>query len=73
MDKEAQAILATLSRPMAAKMDKPIFHVKGWVNGQIEITVARSYSWVIHGSRSPSPLQIQELEWVSDLGLGLAQ
>ena len=34
MVKEAQFLLATLSWPVAAKMEKPIFYVKGWVNNQ---------------------------------------
>ena len=33
--KEALVVLATLSRPMAAKTDEPILNVTGWVNGRI--------------------------------------
>ena len=49
MGKEALVVLVTLSRVMAAKMDEPILHVTGWVNGQITIAVARSYYRVLHG------------------------
>ena len=42
MGKEALVVLTTLSRLMAAKMDKPILYVTGWVNRQTEIAVARS-------------------------------
>ena len=73
MGKEALVILATLSRLMAAKLDEPILHVTGWVNNQIAITVARSYSRVLRGARAPSPLRTQEPQWVSGSGLGLAQ
>ena len=41
MGKELLVVLATLIQLMAAKIDEPILHVKGWVNGQIEIMVAR--------------------------------
>ena len=42
MGKEALVVLITLSRLMAAKMDKPVLPVTGWVNGRITIAVARS-------------------------------
>ena len=35
---------------MAEKMEEPIFHVCGWVNSQISITVARLYSHIISES-----------------------
>ena len=73
MGKEDQVVLATLSRFMAAKMDEPILHVKGWVNGRIAITVTRSYSRVLRGARVPSPLRTQEPDWELVFGLGLAQ
>ena len=57
MGKEAQVVLTTLSRLMAAKMDEPISHVKIWVNVRITIAVASSYSWVLHGAQVPSPLR----------------
>ena len=42
---------------MAEKMDEPIFHVTGWVNGWIAIAVARSYYPGLYGDRFPSTLQ----------------
>ena len=33
LGKEALVILAQLSQTMAAKMNKPILHVRGWING----------------------------------------
>ena len=39
--KESKVLLVTLSLLMAAKMEEPISHVKGWVNGQIAIKAAR--------------------------------
>ena len=50
MVKEALVVLVTLIQVMAAKMDEPILHVTGWVNGRIAIAVARSYSWLLQGS-----------------------
>ena len=44
MGKEALVVLTTSSRPMAAKMDEPIFHITGWVNRRIAFEVVRSYS-----------------------------
>ena len=67
--KEDQVLLSTLSQLMAEKMDEPIFHVKGWVNGRIEIAVVRSDSWVICRARSSSPLRNWYPDW--DLGPGL--
>ena len=48
MVKEALVVLATLSLVMAVKMDEPIFHITGWVNGRIAIVLAMSYSRVLH-------------------------
>ena len=56
LGKEAQAVLATLSRLMAAKKEEPISHVKGWVNVRITIVVASSYFQIIRGARVPSLL-----------------
>ena len=47
--KEAQVVLATLSRLMATKIDKPIPHVKGWFNVMISITAMRFYFQNLHG------------------------
>ena len=71
MGKGALVALATLIRLIAAKMDEPISHVKGWVNGLIETAVASLYYLVIHGYQSISPLWTTEIEWTSGSGLGL--
>ena len=73
MGKEAQVALGTLSPLMVARMEEPILHVKGWFNGRIIITVARSYYRVICGYRVPSPLRTREPDWESGSGLFLAQ
>ena len=57
MVKWSQVILATLSRLIAAKMEEPILHVEGWINGRIAIAVARSYSRMLCGDWVPNPLQ----------------
>ena len=49
LGKEAQVVLVTSSRLIAAKTEEPILHVKGWVNGWITIVVARLYYWMLHG------------------------
>ena len=54
LGKEALVVLADLSRLMEAKVDEPISHVRGWVNGRIAIAVARSYSCMILGSNLTS-------------------
>ena len=54
---EALVVTVSLSELMAAKMDKTIFYVRGYINGCIAIASARSYSRMIRGDRLPSPLQ----------------
>ena len=44
MGKESQIVFVTLSQIMAAKMEKPILHVKGWVKSRVAIAVGGSYS-----------------------------
>ena len=56
LGKKALVILANLSQIMAAKMDEPILHVRGWINGRIAIAFARLYSQMIHEDRLPSHL-----------------
>ena len=56
MGKEAQFVLTTLSRIMAAKMNEPILHVKSWVNSRIETMFIRSYPQVLYGDQVPSTL-----------------
>ena len=58
---------------MAEKREEPISHVCGWVNGQIEIAVARSYYLMIRGAHLTSPLRDQDPYWDLGWGLGLAQ
>ena len=65
-------MLSQLSRDMAEKMEEPLSQVRGWVNGIIEIAVARSYSQMIYGAWLPSPLQEQEPVWDPESGIGLA-
>ena len=57
---------------MAEKREEPILQVRGWLNGKITISIARSYSQMIRGARIPSPLQEQEPGWDPELGIGLA-
>ena len=73
LGKEALIVLTNLIRLMAKKLEEPLSHVCGWVNGRIIIAVARSYSRMIRGDRLPSPLWDQEPDWDPGSGLGLAQ
>ena len=63
LGRETLVVLTTLSQLIAAKMDDPILHMQGWVNGGITIEVARVYSQIIHGDRLPSPLQDRDPDW----------
>ena len=54
-------------------MEEPILHVKGWVNDQITIAVARFHYQVICIYRVPIPFQIWYTYWELGLGLGLEQ
>ena len=73
LGKEALIVLEILSQLMAAKMDKPILHVRFWINGWIEIKVTRLYSCMVYGYLLPSTLQDQDPDWDPGSGLGLAQ
>ena len=73
LGREALVVLTNLIQLMAAKMDEPISHVHGWINGRIPILVARSYSQMIRGDRLPSPLRDREPDWEPSQGLRLAQ
>ena len=42
LGREALVVIAQLSRTMTEKREKPILHLRGWINGKIRITVARS-------------------------------
>ena len=54
--KEALVVLANLSQLMVAKMDKSVFHMRGWINGRVAILVTGSYFLMICRARLPSPL-----------------
>ena len=71
--KEALVIINGLSRIVAEKMDDPISHICGWINGRIAISVARFYSQMIHGARLSSRLPDRNLDWNPELCLGMAQ
>ena len=58
---------------MAEKMEEPILHVKGWVNGQVEIAVVRLYYRMHWGAWVTSTLSNQDPNWGWVLGLGLEQ
>ena len=68
----ALVILSQLSQSMAEKREEPLLQVRGWVNGQIAIAVARSYSQMIHEARIPSPLRKWETSWDPEPVIGLA-
>ena len=48
--KEGMVVIVKLSQIMAAKMDEPILHVWGWINGGISISFVISYSHMICGA-----------------------
>ena len=73
LSKEDLVVLTNLSQLMAEKLEEPISHVCGWVNGRIIIDTMRIYSHIIHEARLPIPLRYQEPEWNPVSGLGLAQ
>ena len=73
LGKEALVVLVKLSQIMAAKIEEPITHVRGWDNGCTTITVARLYSRMIRGALLASPLRDQEPDWDPGSGLGLVQ
>ena len=52
---EALVLMSQLSQFMAEKMEEPLLQVQGWVNGQIVIDIARSYSQMIRGAGLTSP------------------
>ena len=57
---EALVILANFSLTMSGKIEEPILHVRGWINGRISIAVAWSYSCMIWDTCLPSPLWYRE-------------
>ena len=73
LGKDALAILVNLSQLMAAKLEEPIFHVRGWVKNLIAIKITILYSCMIPGTCLPSPLQDRDPYRESIYGLVLAQ
>ena len=73
LGKEDLIVLMNLSQLMAAKMEEPILHMCGWINGHIIITVARLYSHMICGAHLTSTLWYREPDYESVSGLGLTQ
>ena len=65
--KEALFVLANLSQIIAEKMEEPILHVPGLINGQISIAVVVLYSHMTWGVLDRDP------EWELGSGLELAQ
>ena len=61
LGKEALVLLTNLSPLMAEKHEEHLSHICGWVNGQIVITVARSYSHMILVACLPSILRYHYL------------
>ena len=53
---KALVVLANLSQITAEKMEEPILHMSGWINGRIKIVIARSYSRMIWGACIPSTI-----------------
>ena len=72
LGKEALVVLTNVIWLMVEKPEKYISHVRGWVNGWIEITVKKSYSHTIRGARLPSPLRDQETDCYQGSGISLA-
>ena len=72
LGRETLVLLTNLIWLMAEKTDNPILHVCGCINGPIEISVERSYSRIIRGTRLPGPLRDREPDWGPTSGLGLA-
>ena len=69
---EALVVFSKLSLVMAEKREEPLSQVREWLNGQITITVARSYSWMIRGAWLPSLLRDQETGWDPESEIGLS-
>ena len=58
---------------MEEKMEGPILHVCGWVNGCIAIAVVRSYSHMIRRAHLLSTLRDRDPDWELGSGLGMLQ
>ena len=55
LGKEALFVLKNSSQFMAEKIEEPISHVLGCINGRIEIAVKRLHSCMIHVALIPVP------------------
>ena len=55
---------------MAAEIEEPILHERGWINGRIIIKVEISYPHIISGDRLTIHLQERVPDWDPALGLG---
>ena len=64
--KEASVVLENLIQIMAEKMEEPISHAHGWINGWITIRILILYSCMILGARITITSQDRE----PDLKLG---
>ena len=69
LGREALVVLVQLGQTMSEKRDKPLLHLRGQINGQIEIVISRSNSRMIHGAHLPSPLRDRELDRDQELGI----
>ena len=65
-------VLSKLIRFMAEKREELPSQVRGWVNGRITISFARSYSLMIRRAWLPSPLRYREPGWDPEPGIGIA-
>ena len=57
LGREAQVLLVNLCQVMAVKMEELVLLMHGWVDGQIAITVMRSYYCMIRGAYLLSSLR----------------
>ena len=71
--KESQVLLKKLSQLIFDKLKEPVFHVRGWIKGEIVIEFAQLYSRMLCGDCLIIPLWEREPDWESGCGLGLAQ
>ena len=57
LGRQALVVLEQLSLTMAERRNEPLSHLRAWINGQIEIAVAKYYSHMIRGAQLTSHLQ----------------
>ena len=51
-----EALVVLFSQIVVAKLDEPISHLRGWINGWIAIAVTRLYSQMIRRARLTSTI-----------------